>query len=74
MITAHLNYLGFYHAHRTDTIPLKDKHVYKIPRIEGHYQIPIGWTTGSVHARVGDCITEAQVEWALVKNISVEVE
>jgi hypothetical protein len=53
----HLNYLGYYHRHKTDSIPLKDKHVYKITRIECGFQVPTGWDNG----------------YAVNKNISVDV-
>jgi hypothetical protein len=69
----HLNYLGYYHRHKTDSIPLKDKQVYKITRIECGFQVPTGWDNGPVFSRVGDCITEDQVLYAVNKNISVDV-
>jgi hypothetical protein len=73
MITAHLRYLGFYDARKTCVLSLKDQHVYKITRIERGIALPIGWTNNTVLARVGDCITEDQLRYAICKEVQVDI-
>jgi hypothetical protein len=73
MITAHLTYMGYYRAHKTDCIPLKDKHVYKVSSLEGAFHIPVAWDGNTVFARVNDVITEEQVQYAMDKAVRLIV-
>lgn len=69
---AHLTYLGFQEKWKTETIPWQDKHTYRIARIEGGYAIPVGWSNSTEFARVGQVITEDQLQYAIAKNILIE--